>query len=137
MSPAQVELDLTGREVTVRLYRLACVDRAANRRSARRTGSVAGNTSRICDLWASRTLAVNQDPISKSLDRDAKRVNRVEALSGETENSGEGVPQRTQRSIQNDSPRQNEESGIVWKCMKKLGISGEAGGDRWRQPTGS
>src|SRR5947209_4465608 len=47
---AQVELDLAGREVMMRLYRLAGVDGAANRRSTRRgKGSVAQNTSRICD----------------------------------------------------------------------------------------
>jgi hypothetical protein len=48
---AQIELDLAGREISMRFYRLACVDGAANRRSVgRRTQSVAQNTPSIGDL---------------------------------------------------------------------------------------
>ncbi len=47
---AQIELDLAGRELGMRFYRLASVDGAANRRSGgHRTDSVAQNTSRIGD----------------------------------------------------------------------------------------
>src|SRR5579863_717284 len=48
---AQIELDLAGREISMRFYRLAGVDGAANRRSVgRRTESVPQNTSSIGDL---------------------------------------------------------------------------------------
>ena len=37
-----------------------------------------------------------------------KRVDRVKALSGETENSGEGVSQQAYRRIHGDFPRQEQ-----------------------------
>ena len=62
----------------------------------------------------------------KSVNRDARRVNREWAFSGETEKSGGGVPQWTRRANHNDSPRPEGEKRIVRKRMAELGISGEA-----------
>lgn len=66
VSPTQIELDLAGRQIVMRLHRLASVDGAANRRSAGcHKWSVAQNTSSIGDLLARRTPAVNQGPDSE------------------------------------------------------------------------
>ena len=51
-------------------------------------------------------FAVNIRREFEKCKRDTKRVNRVAALSGETENSGERVPQRAHGSNHADSPRQ-------------------------------
>ncbi len=57
----------------------------------------------------------------QKVNRDAKLVNSATALSRETEISGGRVPERTHRSLDNDSPRQYEENGIIWKCIQELG----------------
>ncbi len=64
------------------------------------------------------------------MNRDTKRVNRVEALQGETENSGERVPQRAYASFHAYSPRPEGENRIAWKCMQELGMS--CGGEHGR-----
>ena len=96
-----------------------------------------GRSAVDCLLKSARApFAVNIRRSSKPAHRDDNRVNRVAALSGETENSGERVPQTTHRSLHHDSPRPEMENRIVWKYMQVLGISCEAEGDRCCQPTG-
>src|SRR5450759_2998245 len=48
---------------------------------------------------AGKPPRLGTEGVSNGVNRDAKRVNHVEALSGETENSGERAPQRTHRSL--------------------------------------
>ena len=55
---------------------------------------------------------------SKSVNREARRVNREWAFSGETEKSGGGVPPRTHRANHNDSPRPEGENRIVRKLWQ-------------------
>ena len=89
---AKVDLDLAGREVVVRIYRLAGVDGAANRRSrGRPEDSVARNTPRIGDLrGAMGTTVLTNVPISKTAPRECQPVNRARGLSGRFEKGANG-----------------------------------------------
>jgi hypothetical protein len=110
-------------------------------------------TTHVWPFWTSNCLSMAPRPFSavdrllrfavniiagspKSVKRDTKPVNRVGALSGETENSGERAPKRTRRSIHNDSPRPERENRIIWKCRQVLGISCGSEGSRRCQATG-
>ena len=78
-----------------------------------------GRSAVDCLLKSARApFAVNIRREFEKCKRDTKRVNRVAALSGETENSGERVPQRANGSNHPDSPGQETENRIVWKCMQ-------------------
>ena len=96
-----------------------------------------GRSAVDCLLKSARApFAVNIRREFEKCKRDKKRVNRVEALSGETENSGERVPQRAHRRFHADSPRQEGENRILWKYRQVLGISCGGAQDGWCQPTG-
>ena len=77
-----------------------------------------GRSAVDCLLKSARApFAVNIRREFEKCKRDRERVNRVAALSGETENSGERVPQRDNGSLHGDSPRPVRENS-VWKCMQ-------------------
>jgi hypothetical protein len=69
-----------------------------------------GRSAVDCFLKSARApFAVNIRREFEKCKRDTKRVNRVAALSGETENSGEEVPRNTPNPLERLSRNRNGE----------------------------